>query len=158
MATSTRMRVSNSVQVYHRIAAADDMGQHDVGTNDAKASGLGGSGDFELEADTNVTYNDSLHAVFDNTAAGTALGANTINDFIYIKHTGYTTATKATATVNNLQIGLMARDANAGNISLEAGESICLHGLGSESNNTNDFKLRSGAINSDDVYVEIVFL
>ena len=44
---STRMRLSTSVQVYHRVAAANDMGAHDIGTNDPAVSGLGGSGDFE---------------------------------------------------------------------------------------------------------------
>ena len=54
MAT-TRMKVSTSSKVFHRVAAADDMLSHDVGTSDSNVSNLGGSGDFELEADTNVT-------------------------------------------------------------------------------------------------------
>ena len=46
---STRMKITNSASVYHRVAAAGDMAGHDVGTTDSVAQGMGGSADFELE-------------------------------------------------------------------------------------------------------------
>tara|TARA_R100000781_G_scaffold107366_1_gene71569 strand:- start:2195 stop:2659 length:465 start_codon:yes stop_codon:yes gene_type:complete len=152
---STRMRVSNSVQVYHRIAEDNDMGQHDIGTNDGNVSGLGGSGDFELEADSNVTYNVALSTHFDNTAGGTALASNAISKFIFIKNTGYTSSTKATTSDGILEVALGGTP-SATKISLESGESICLHGMGTDLDNTDDYKLRSSTANN--VYAEIVFL
>ena len=53
---STRMRISTSAQVFHRVAAAGDMAPHDVGTTDTVAQGLGGSADFELETDETVAH------------------------------------------------------------------------------------------------------
>ena len=56
MATTTRMRVSSSTQVFHRVGAAGDLPQTDVGTSDTVAQGLGGTGEFQLEADDAVTH------------------------------------------------------------------------------------------------------
>ena len=152
MSTTTRMRVSNSVQVYHRVAAANDMGQHDVGTNDANASGLGGSGDFEIYNSSDVDY-VTAHKVADATGGGVAIAtSDAINDFLFIKHTGYQESTKATATTQLLKVGV--GDPDAVGFSLSPGESICLHGFGTSTSNIDDWFLESA---SGDIYVEVVY-
>jgi hypothetical protein len=95
---STRMRLNTSAQVFHRIAAANDMAAHDVGTTDSAVSGLGGTTDFELEADSDVTYATS-HQVVDTTEA--AIGSAAIADFIHIKNTGFTSSAKSTAVTDD---------------------------------------------------------
>tara|TARA_R100001594_G_scaffold71660_1_gene106287 strand:- start:384 stop:842 length:459 start_codon:yes stop_codon:yes gene_type:complete len=150
---STRMRVNTSAQVFHRVAAADDMPAHDVGTSDSNVSGLGGSGDFELESDTNVSYSTS-HQVVDTTEA--AIGSGAIDDFIYIKNTGYTSSDKSTAVATDsyITIGVGGTFANGG-FTLSAGEAIFLHGLGGGSNNLSEFQIDSSVAAT---YVEIVYL
>ena len=150
---STRMKISTSSQVFHRVAAADDMPAHDVGTSDSNVSGLGGSGDFELESDTNVSYSTS-HQVVDTTEA--AIGSGAIDDFIHIKNTGYTSSDKSTAVADGsyITIGVGGTFANGG-FTLSAGEAICLHGLGGGSNNLSEFQIDSSVAAT---YVEIVYL
>lgn len=152
MAT-TRMKVSTSSKVFHRVAAADDMLSHDVGTSDSNVSNLGGSGDFELEADTNVSYSTS-HQVVNQTEA--AIGSGAINDFIHIKNTGFTSSDKSTAVADGsyITIGVGGTFANGG-FTLSAGEAICLHGLGAGSNNLSEFQIDSSVAAT---YVEIVYL
>jgi len=150
---STRMRVNTSSQVFHRVAASDDMPVHDVGTSDSNVSGLGGSGDFELESDTNVSYSTS-HQVVDTTEA--AIGSAAIADFIHIKNTGFTSSAKSTAVATDsyITIGVGGTFANGG-FTLFAGEAICLHGLGAGSNNLSEFQIDSSVAAT---YVEIVYL
>jgi len=150
---STRMRVNSSAQVFHRVAASDDMPVHDVSTSDSNVTGLGGSGDFELEADTNVTYATS-HQVVDATEA--AIGSAAIADFIHIKNTGFTSSAKSTAVATDSYITIGVGGAFAsGGFTLFAGEAICLHGLGAGSNNLSEFQIDSSVAAT---YVEIVYL
>ena len=150
---STRMRVNSSAQVFHRVAASDDMPVHDVSTSDSNVAGLGGSGDFELEADTNVTYATS-HQVVDATEA--AIGSAAIADFIHIKNTGFTSSAKSTAVATDSYITIGVGGAFAsGGFTLFAGEAICLHGLGAGSNNLSEFQIDSSVAAT---YVEIVYL
>ena len=72
MAT-TRMRTSTSTTVFHRVAAANDMATHDVGTSDAAVSGIGGTGEFQIDTDSDTTYIDTSK-VADATSTGVAGG------------------------------------------------------------------------------------
>ena len=148
---STRMRTSSSAIVYHRIAAAGDMAEHDVSTTDSVVSSLGGSGDFQLEADETVVHVDASK-VQDTTEA--AIGSAAIADYLYIKNTGFTTAAKTTATTSNITVGVGGTFANGG-FTLVSGDSITMYGLGGGSNNLSEFQLDS---TSGDIYAEIVYL
>ena len=150
---STRMRVSTNAQVFHRVAAANDMAEHDVGTTDTAVAGLGGFSDFELEADSDVTYSTSNQVVDDTEAA---IGSGTIADFIHIKNTGFTSSAKSTAVATDsfITIGVGGTFANGG-FTLAPGEAICLHGLGAGSNNLSEFQIDSSVAAT---YVEIVYL
>ena len=151
MATSTRMKVRSAVSVFHRIDAADDVPAHDVATSDAVAKNMGSSVDFELESDGDVTHVDASKVQGTTEAA---IGSAAINDYIYIKHSGYTTAAKTTATAQLLTVGIGGTFANGG-FTLVAGESILLHGLGGGSDNLSEIQLDSA---SGDIYVEIKYL
>ena len=148
---STRMRINTSSQVFHRIAADNDMPVHDIGTTDTVAQGMGGTGDFELESDETVVHVDAS-AVFD--ASESTIGSAAIADYIYIKNTGYTSSAKTTTTTSDLTIGVGGAFASGG-FTLSAGESITLHGLGAGSNQLSEFQLDSS---SGDIYVEIKYL
>jgi len=150
---STRMRVSTNAQVFHRVAATGDMAEHDVGTTDSVATGMGGTADFELESDETVAHVDASK-VADATGGGTAIASSaTINDYLYIKHTGFTSSAKTTATTQLLKVGI--GDPDADGFSLSAGEAITLHGFGTGANNINHWNLESA---SGDIYTEIKYL
>ena len=148
---STRMRVSASSQVFHRVAAAGDMPLHDIATTDTVAQDMGGSADFELESDETVVHVDAS-AVFD--ASESAIGSAAIADYIYIKNTGFTSSAKSTATTSTLTVGVGGTFANGG-FTLAAGEAITLHGLGGGSDNLSEFQLDSS---SGNIYVEVKYL
>ena len=145
------MRISQSTQVFHRIAAAGDMAVHDVGTTDTVAQGMGGTADFELESDETVVHVDAS-AVFD--ASESTIGSAAIADYIYIKNTGFTTSAKSTATTSTLTVGVGGAFASGG-FTLSAGEAITMHGLGGGSDNLSEFQLDSS---SGDIYVEVKYL
>jgi len=148
---STRMRVSTNAQVFHRVAAAGDMAEHDVGTTDSVATGMGGTADFELESDETVAHVDASKTQDTNE---TVIGSAAIADYIYIKNTGFTSSAKTTATTSNLTVGVGGAFASGG-FTLAAGEAITLHGLGGGSDNLGEFQLDSS---SGDIYVEIKYL
>ena len=151
MAT-TRMKINSSAQVYHRIAASGDMAEHDVGTTDSVAAGMGGSGDFELESDETVVHVD-VSKIADGSE--TAIGDTTsIADYHYIKNTGYTSAAKTTTTTSLVTVGV-GGSLSGGGFSLSPGESILLHGLGAGSNQLSEFILASS---SGNIYTEIKYL
>ena len=156
MANSTRMRISTNASVFHRIAETGDMPEHDIGTTDTVAQGMGSTIDFEIESDETVVHVDAS-AVFDAGGIGTAVGDSTsIGQYIYIKHTGFTTSDKDTATTSDLRVGLTSAGfTSAGGFTLVPGESITLHGLASPIRSLEDYVLLSI---SGDIYVEIKYL
>lgn len=150
---STRMRTSSSTSVFHRVAAADDMAVHDVGTTDANVSGLGGTGEFEIAATSDVDYIDTSK-VADATDTGVAIGGDVaITKFISIKHSGYDSADKDTAVVTLLKVGF--GDPGAAGFTLAPTEQVTLHGLGTSGDNLNELKLETS---SGNIYVEIISL
>jgi urease alpha subunit len=149
--SSTRLRVNTGVQVYHRFGPSGDMALTDTGTSDANVQGLGGSGDLEIEADTTLDYT-TAHKV--QNASVAVIGSGTIDKFIHIKNTGFTSSTKATATTQGLKVGLGSDTAVTTYFTLEPGESICLHGLGAACNTLAELYLDS---ESGDIYAEIVY-
>ena len=152
MGNQTRMRVSTSADVFHRVGASGDMGQHDVMTTDTVAQSMGGTADFLLESDTTVVHVD-VSKTQDGTEA--SIGDTTsIADYIYIKNTGFTSSAKTTTTTSDLTVGVGGAFASGG-FTLKAGEAITLHGLGAGSNQLNEFQLDSS---SGDIYVEIKYL
>ena len=153
MATTTRMRVSSSSQVFHRVGAVGDLPQTDVRTSDTVAQGVGGSADFQIEGDETVVHVSVSKVVTTAAAIG---GDVDIASYIYIKNTGYTTSAKTAATTSTVNVGLGAAYATAvQGFKLEAGEAITLHGLTAASDNLNAIFLTSS---SGDVYTEIVYL
>jgi|ETNvirnome_2_130_1030620.scaffolds.fasta_scaffold00270_5 hypothetical protein len=153
---STRMRVSTSTQVYHRVAEVGDMPTSDIGTTDTAVQGLGGVGDFELESDETVAHVSASKAV--TTAA--AIGSSTaIADYIYIKHSGFTTSDKDVATASgvtlNVGLGGAHGATDVAGFKLEDGESITLHGLSDGCDNIAEIQLTSS---SGSIYAEIVYL
>lgn len=152
MANTTRLRLSTSAQAFHRVGAGTDMGEHDVGTTDTAVSGLGGTADFQIDGDDDTTYVDES-AVFDATGTGVVIASSAaITAFLYIKHTGFTSSAKSTATTQLLKVGV--GDPDADGFSLSAGEAITLHGFGSGTNNISYWKLESA---SGDIYVEVLY-
>ena len=149
---STRMRISTNSQVFHRVAASGDMAEHDVGSTDTVATGMGGSADFELESDSTVTH-VSASKVADATGGGAAIGSAAIADYIYIKNTGYEEAAKSTSTTANLKVGIGDPDVNG--FTLAAGEAITLHGLGTGCDNLSEIYLETSTGN---IYAEVVYL
>ena len=99
---ATRMRVSSSTQVFHRVAATGDLPQADVGTSDTVVQGLGGTGEFQLEADESVTHVSVSKVVSSAAAIG---GDVAIAAYIYIKNTGFTSSAKTTATTSTVNVG-----------------------------------------------------
>ena len=150
MAT-TRVKASNSTQVYHRHAASNDAPLADVATSESLAVGLGSSADFQLDGDDAQTWTDesSVAAASGETAMET-LGSPIL---IWIKHSGFTSSAKTTATTNTVQIGIGGAAAN-GFITLFPGESIMVHGLGTNVDNLDDLDMITSA--SEAVYVECI--
>ena len=152
MANTTRLRLSTSAQAFHRVGAGTDMAEHDVGTTDTAVSGLGGVSDFQIDSDDNTVYVDASK-VADATGGGTAIASSaSISTFLHIKHTGFTSSAKTTATTQLLKVGV--GDPDAVGFSLSAGEAITLHGFGTSTDDINNWKLESA---SGDIYVEALY-
>ena len=152
MANTTRLRLNTSAQAFHRVGAGTDMAEHDVGTADTAVAGLGGSTDFQIDSDDNTVYVDES-AVFDATGTGVVIASSAaIAAFLYIKHTGFTSSAKSTATTQLLKVGV--GDPDAVGFSLSAGEAITLHGFGTSTDDINNWKLESA---SGDIYVEVLY-
>jgi Tfp pilus assembly protein PilW len=152
MANTTRLRLSTSAQAFHRVGAGTDMAEHDVGTTDTAVSGLGGVSDFQIDSDDNTVYVDASK-VADATGGGTAIASSaSISAFLHIKHTGFTSSAKTTATTQLLKVGI--GDPDADGFSLSAGEAICLHGFGTGASNINYWYLESA---SGDIYTEVLY-
>ena len=150
---STRLRVSTSSQIFHRVAQANDLPQTDVGTSDTNAQGIGGSGEIEIDSGSNITYG-TAHQVVNATEA--AIGGDVaITKFISIKNTGFTSSDKDTAVAAGatVTVGIGGAFA-AGGFTLDTGEQITLHGLGAGSNNLLEFEIDSSVAAT---YVEIVY-
>jgi len=153
MANATRMQIAQSATIYHRITANNDFDIHDVATNEALASGLGSSADFQLDSDDNITY-VSQHQVVTTTrdefdAGGVA--STSCTAFIYIKHTGFTTSDKDTDSAAYLKID--SGESSSHYFSLFPKESILLHNLGSSVDEVQDW---FGVSSSGNVYVEVI--
>ena len=151
MAT-TRIKTGNSTQVYHRHAASNDAPLADVATNESGAQGLGSSADFQLDSDDNQTWTDeSSVAGASGETQMEALGSPIL---VWIKHSGFQDAAKETASTSTVtvQIGIGGAAAN-GFITLFPGESIMVHGLGTNVDNLDDLDMITSS--SDAVYVQV---
>jgi hypothetical protein len=164
MATTTRMRVSSSTQVFHRVGAAGDLPQTDVGTSDSSAQGLGGTTDFQLEGDEGITYvtggwvQDTTEIALSHASALNGDATIGATGFVHIKNTGFTSSAKTTAVAagSYITIGLGETPAFAtAGFSLNAGEAICLHGLGAASDRLSQIACDSSVAAT---YVEVVYV
>ena len=149
------MRTNMTVQVFHRTpegAGSTDLSAYDIGTSDSNVIGLGGSGEFQIEADETVTYfvNDQLCNATES-AITFAGGEGGCAEFIYIKHTGYTASDKLTETSSNVTIGVGGVYADGG-FTLAPGEAILLHDNGGSSDSLGDYQADSS---SGNIYLEI---
>jgi len=152
------MRVTTDYEVFHRTLTSGDMPEVDVETNDTTAQNLNGEGNFQIEADSSVDYTTS-HKTQDDSEA--IIGTAAIASFIFIKNTGYRESGKTTATTDVLAVGFGESFDTGGTglgkgFTLEAGESICFHGLGGDSDNLDDFFLHNNT-SASDIYVEVVY-
>jgi len=153
MANATRMQIAQSATIYHRITANNDFDIHDVATNEALASGLGSSADFQLHNVDDITY-VSQHQLVTTTrdeldAGGTA--STSCTAFIYIKNTGFTTSDKDTVSTAYLKIDSGESCDHA--FTLFPKESILLHNLGTAVDEVQDW---FGDSSSGDIYVEVI--
>ena len=148
MANATRMQIGQSTTIYHRITASNDAAEHDTATSEVLASGLGSSADFELDSDDNITYVTG-HQVC--TGSRSALsGGTACTAFIYIKHTGFTTADKDTASASSVKLDIGGANES---FTIFPEESILLHHLGTSCDALSNWYADPS---SDDVYLEIV--
>tara|TARA_B100001250_G_scaffold281339_1_gene243616 strand:+ start:12992 stop:13450 length:459 start_codon:yes stop_codon:yes gene_type:complete len=150
---ATRMKMSVGCTAFHRVAADNDMPASDVGTSEANLQGLGGSGDWQIDGDNNVTIG-TAHAVFNETES--AIGSGACTNFLYIKNTGYTSATKDTAVdaASFITVGLGGNyDAVAG-FKLYPGQAIMLPGPGDACDDLADNDIDSSVAAT---YVEIFY-
>jgi hypothetical protein len=153
MANATRMRSSQGLSVYHRVPADGDMATKDIATSDEDVIGLGGKGDFEIEADADVTYTDASKVAVAGTGGVPIAGSDAIGKFLYIKHSGFTTALKTVATTQLLKYGV--GDPDVIGFTLAPGESVLLHGLGTSVDDIANWNLESA---SGDIYTEVIYL
>jgi hypothetical protein len=79
---ATRMKMSVGCTAFHRVAADNDMPASDVGTNETNLQGLGGSGDWQIDADNNVTVS-TKHQVVDTTEAVASSGSEACGNFLF---------------------------------------------------------------------------
>ena len=147
MANETRLKVATASTPYVRIAASGDFNAHDVASKETLAAGLGSTIDMKL-----VDSDDDKSVVATGSAAAIAGGISGLL-FIYIKHSGYEDAAKTIAeSTEKLRVLMNVSNANR-YFSLEPGESILLHGLGSDSDQTDDWALQTSGGN---IYAEII--
>jgi hypothetical protein len=150
---ATVLRYAARADFFQSFTADNDAPAHDVASTDSTVSGgLHGIADATIDNDNNASYSTE-HKV---QAAGSeaAIGSGSITQFIWIKHTGFTTADKDTATTSYLTIGIGGAY-SAGGFGLEAGGGILLERLGAGSDNLSEIQLDSS---SGDIYVEVVYM
>tara|TARA_R110002020_G_scaffold130974_2_gene292854 strand:+ start:3497 stop:3976 length:480 start_codon:yes stop_codon:yes gene_type:complete len=153
MASTTRLKTSQSSTPYLRIGADEDYASTDVAHTDSKTTGLGSSVDIALHTDGDTTWATSQSAVFTNTGSPTALGSSYAGLLLlHIKHSGYKEAAKTNSQTAILKIFMDSNDTSKF-FTLEANESITLHGFGSGSDNVSDWAVSVGS--NTGVYVEI---
>ena len=106
---TTYLRISTSVEMFHRIEAEGDMPEHRIGTTDSLiSSGIGGTWDVIVESDPTVNVEQQfLTAVVEGGTAASAVGTTNFHTTI-IKHTGFTDSTKDTVSTDELEIGFGA--------------------------------------------------
>ena len=121
-------------------------------TSESLATGLGSSSDFELLNNDTTTWAD-ISKVASSTGE-TAMTATASPKLLWIKHSGYQEATKATASTatTSVMIGVGVAASN-GFISLYPNQSIVLTApFGSNIDNVDDIDMITSA--SEAVYVE----
>jgi hypothetical protein len=152
MAT-TRVIAQTSATIYHRHAASNDAPESNVATNESLASGLGSTGDFQLLADDTTTWTDESSVAA--STGETTMEALSSPKLLWIKHSGYQDAAKATASTSttSVMIGVGGAAAN-GFLSLYPGQSIVLTApFGTNITNLSDLDMITSA--SEAVYVEV---
>ena len=152
MAT-TRLKVSSQTIVYHRFASSNDAPQTDVGTDEVLASKLGGVGDFQLQADDDLTYTSRNGVVADSGDFAASAGS-IANGFYYILHTGFQESAKTTATTSYLKMSLGQATSATDTFSIYPGESMIFHApFGAGLDDAADYVLKSS---SGNIFVEVI--
>ena len=125
----------------------------DVGTDETLASKLGGVGDFQLQADDDLTYT-SRNGVVGDSSDYNATAGSIANGFYYILHTGFEEAAKTTATTSYLKICIGQNTSSTDTFSIYPGESMIFHApFGAGVNDAEDYKLKSS---SGDIFIEVI--
>jgi hypothetical protein len=160
------MRVATSVDYAIKVNEENDMNQHYVGTNDSEFNSLGGESEHLWQNGSAATMTDKSKVVTATGGAGTAIGTGSISDWIFIKHTGYTTADKTTASAGILTVGFTDAGIDTGNCILGfkifPGGAICLSQPGDNMDNCSEIFLESRTYHASgagdagaDIYCEI---
>ena len=157
----TRMKVANSATIYFRRPASGDAGAADSASIDTNHSGLGCSVDFLLKAGVGAQATATHHAVVadDETGAISALAGTPSTTaieegFIMIKHSGYTSSAKTTASDKYLKVSVGVAISSNVWFALQPQEAIILHfPFASGTDATGNYYLQS---ESGDIYVEVI--
>lgn len=153
MASTTRLKTSQSSTPYLRIGADEDYSSTDVAHNDSKTTGLGSSVDILLHSDGDTTWDTSNSVVLANASLTTLAGTTaTPLLLIHIKHSGYKEAAKTNASTGVLKVFMRASDPTS-YFTLEAQESITLHGFGTGSDSSAEWGIATA--DSAGLYAEV---
>jgi len=153
MASTTRLKTSQSSTPYLRITADEDYASTDVAHTDPKTTGLGSSVDIPLHSDGDTTWDTSNSVALTNLNV-TALAGTTSAPLllIHIKHSGYKEEAKTNVSTAILKVYMRVSDTNS-YFTLEPNESITLHGFGSGSDSSAEWGL--AAANAVGLYAEV---
>ena len=152
MASTTRIKTSQSTTPYLRIAADEDYASSDVAHTSALTTGLGSSVDFEVHADGNTSWSTENSVTLSNTNITELAVSRASMVLLSIKNTGFKEAAKTNATTVVVKVFMDKNDVSK-YFTLTAGESITLHGFGTGTDNPTDWALAAGA--SSGLYVEV---
>ena len=148
------MRISNQVELYHKVEKDNDMPEHTIGTTDSLfQGGLGGSFDGETDTDANAL---TVQEYVQSSAAG-AVSVSGIDvtalQLIVIKHTGFTDSTQTETTTDRVKIGIGGQYDGGRGASIGAGGCFIMPYPSSTVNKFEDYEFESTG--SDTVYVQL---
>ena len=148
---STRVKATTGIQVYHRYTASGDAPQVDVATQEESASGLGGTGDFEIKATDDITYLDRSAVI--NSDSDQNPTAADCSEFLYIENTGFEDAGLNTATSSRLRICIAAATSTNATFLLYPGQSVLFASPGTAANDVSNYYMVSSV---GDIFVKMV--
>lgn len=155
MADSTELRVSTSVEMFHKIGASGDSPEHTTSTTEQyMKNGRSGSSDYKVESDNDLTVVQELLVAPVLGGAEIQGSDSTFLASVIIKHLGFTDDTKATKSTDSLKVGLGSTyDAGVGFI-LAPGDVRCFNSPSVGNDQLNKIYFESDG--SDTIYLELL--